>query len=222
MLKKQYSKKAAICKVTFTLPLEAIPGAKQVNILGDFNDWNPALAIPMTKLKGGYKAVLELATGKSYQFRYLGDNGCWENDWAADNYIAAPYNVDNSVLVLEETATVVPVQKTSSKANASSDTKLESTGIALSLASTVKKDDLKKIEGIGPKIAGLLNDAGIFTFADLSEAPLQNLKAILEAAGSRYKMHNPTTWSQQAALAAAGQWERLAKLQVELDGGKVK
>ncbi|RME13236.1 MAG: 50S ribosomal protein L17, partial [Bacteroidetes bacterium] len=36
----------------------------------------------------------------------------------------------------------------------------------------------------------------------------------------RYKMHDPTTWPQQAALAAKGEWDKLAKLQKELKGGK--
>ncbi len=85
---------------------------------------------------------------------------------------------------------------------------------------TVKADDLKKIEGVGPKIAGLLQADGIKTFADLAKAKQPKLQAILEAAGSRYKMHNPTTWPEQAKLAAAGKWDELNKLQDELKGGK--
>ena len=56
-----------------------------------------------------------------------------------------------------------------------------------SAKSSTKGDDLKKIEGIGPKIAGLLNEDGIVTFEDLASAELSKLQAILEAAGSRYK-----------------------------------
>ena len=82
------------------------------------------------------------------------------------------------------------------------------------------KDDLKKIEGIGPKIASLLNDAGINTFAQLSKASNKKLKGILEAAGSRFRMHDPGSWPKQAKLAAGGKWEELKKLQDELDGGK--
>jgi predicted flap endonuclease-1-like 5' DNA nuclease len=82
------------------------------------------------------------------------------------------------------------------------------------------KDDLKKIEGIGPKIATILNENGIVTFADLAGAELEKLKEVLLAAGSRYKMHDPSTWSEQAKLAAAGDWESLEKLQGELSGGR--
>ncbi len=81
-------------------------------------------------------------------------------------------------------------------------------------------DDLKKIEGVGPKISELLVGAGISTFAKLAETPADTIKGILDAAGSRYKMHDPTTWPDQASLAANGKWDELAKLQDELKGGR--
>ena len=83
-----------------------------------------------------------------------------------------------------------------------------------------KGDDLKKIEGIGPKIAQLLVDAGIDTFAKLAGAEATKISEVLEAAGNRYKMHDPTTWPQQAQLASDGKWDELATLQDELKGGR--
>ncbi len=83
-----------------------------------------------------------------------------------------------------------------------------------------KPDDLKKIEGIGPKIAEKLNGGGITTFAQLAATEVSRLQEILDAAGSRYRMHNPGTWPKQAGLAATGDWDGLKKLQDELDGGK--
>ena len=82
------------------------------------------------------------------------------------------------------------------------------------------KDDLKKIEGIGPKIAEHLNKGGIHTFADLGKAKQARLKEILAAAGPRYKMHNPGSWPKQSKLAAKGKWNELKALQDKLDGGK--
>ena len=82
------------------------------------------------------------------------------------------------------------------------------------------KDDLKKIEGIGPKIMEHLNNAGIMTFANLADAKVDDLKQILENAGSRYKMFDPTTWPEQAGIAASGDWDKLKELQDKLDGGK--
>lgn len=83
-----------------------------------------------------------------------------------------------------------------------------------------KPDDLKIIEGIGPKIAELLNADGIVTFRDLSKTGVDKLKQILDNAGSRYRMHDPTTWPQQAELAADGKMDELKELQNNLKGGK--
>ena len=83
-----------------------------------------------------------------------------------------------------------------------------------------KPDDLKKIEGIGPKIAEHLNNGGITTFQELADAEISRLQEILDNAGPRYRIHNPGTWPKQSALAAKGQWEELKTLQDELDGGR--
>lgn len=88
---------------------------------------------------------------------------------------------------------------------------------------TVKATDnqnLKLVEGIGPKIERLLKADGIKTFADLAEAKQPKLKAILSAAGPRFSMHSPETWPQQAELLHAGKKEELKKLQDELKGGR--
>ena len=80
-------------------------------------------------------------------------------------------------------------------------------------------DDLRKIEGIGPKIAGILRDAGIETFAQLAETEVARLREILRAAGLR-SLANPETWPEQARLAAAGDWAAMETLQNELQGGR--
>lgn len=82
------------------------------------------------------------------------------------------------------------------------------------------KDDLKIVEGIGPKIEELLNAAGITTFTDLSNSNTEALKAILAGGGKRYMIHNPSTWVQQGFLAASGKMEELKVWQAELTGGK--
>jgi predicted flap endonuclease-1-like 5' DNA nuclease len=79
-------------------------------------------------------------------------------------------------------------------------------------------DDLKIIEGIGPKVAGVLNRIGIFTFQQLAEADLPVIRQALEAAGYRYM--DPASWPQQAGLAAEGKWEALQALQDGLKGGR--
>ena len=87
-------------------------------------------------------------------------------------------------------------------------------------ATAAKGDDLKKIEGIGPKIAGLLNEAGISTYSDLAKADEKQLADVLQKAGARFRLAKHDTWQEQAKLAAAGKTEELKKMQAELKGGR--
>ena len=81
-----------------------------------------------------------------------------------------------------------------------------------------RPDDLKVVEGIGPKVSRLLNEAGIFTFAQLAEADPVDLKQILDAA--KLTMMNPESWPEQARLAANGAWDGLKAMQDQLKGGR--
>lgn len=83
----------------------------------------------------------------------------------------------------------------------------------------VKQDDLTLIEGVGPKISGILAEAGLDTWAKVAASTPEAIKEILAAAGSRYASHNPGTWPKQAELAAEGKFEELKAWQDELDGG---
>jgi predicted flap endonuclease-1-like 5' DNA nuclease len=80
-------------------------------------------------------------------------------------------------------------------------------------------DDLERIEGIGPRISSLLNEAGITTFAELSSMAPERIREVLTEHGLRAPV-NPDTWPQQAALAAAAKWDELTSLQGELQGGR--
>ncbi|MCC7505618.1 MAG: 50S ribosomal protein L27 [Saprospiraceae bacterium] len=83
-----------------------------------------------------------------------------------------------------------------------------------------KPDDLKIVEGVGPKIETLLKEGGINTWEDLANAPVERLKEILDAAGPRYQIHDPSSWPAQAKFAAAGQWDELKEYQEMLIGGR--
>ena len=82
---------------------------------------------------------------------------------------------------------------------------------------TGKADDLKKVEGIGPKIASTLVEAGITTFSDLAKATPEAISEIISGVRGN---HVTDTWPAQAQLAADGKWDELKKWQDELDGGK--
>lgn len=83
-----------------------------------------------------------------------------------------------------------------------------------------KLDDLKIIEGVGPKIETLLKEGGINTWAELAAAEVDRLKEILDAAGPRYQIHDPSTWPAQAKFAAEGKFDELKEYQDMLIGGR--
>ena len=86
--------------------------------------------------------------------------------------------------------------------------------------STPHSDDLTRIEGIDSKSASLLVSSGFTTFDALAKLDVTSIEKIFNAAGASYNLLDPTTWPEQAQLAADGKWESLDKLQVELKGGK--
>jgi len=91
---------------------------------------------------------------------------------------------------------------------------------AVVAAPAAEADDLKKIEGIGPKVAEILTENGIATFAALAETEAEKIKGILSEKGGTYAAMDPTTWPAQSKMAAEGKWDELKKWQDELDGGK--
>ena len=100
-IKKQYLKSRPVCKVTFRVEKDAAESAKKLFLVGEFNQWD-AKATPMKRLKtGDFTQTVELETAQTeYQFRYLNDQGNWENDWAADKYIPNGIDGENSVVQL--------------------------------------------------------------------------------------------------------------------------
>jgi predicted flap endonuclease-1-like 5' DNA nuclease len=82
-------------------------------------------------------------------------------------------------------------------------------------------DDLKVIEGIGPKIEMILKEAGIENWHQLGEVNIDNLKGILEKAGPRFRLNDPSSWAQQARLLSEGSYDKFKELTDNLVGGKV-
>jgi large subunit ribosomal protein L17 len=86
--------------------------------------------------------------------------------------------------------------------------------------SDVAADDLKIVEGIGPKIEELFHAKGILTFTQLANTSVEDMKAILEEAGPSFAGKDPGTWAQQSQMCADGKWDELKAWQEELNGGK--
>lgn len=90
------------------------------------------------------------------------------------------------------------------------------------LGHRVEVDDLTEIEGIGPKIDELCHGIGIRTWGDLASTEVSLLRTMLTDAGARYKVHDPTTWPEQAALLAAGRWDEFKAYTDRVRGGDVE
>lgn len=101
-----------------------------------------------------------------------------------------------------------------------SDSKLEKLMVKMGIIKAYKLDDLKVIEGVGPKIEELLQNGGIKTWAQLAATTAGDIKSILDAGGSNFQLADPTTWPKQAELLAAGKYDEFQEYTDFLNGGK--
>ncbi len=85
----------------------------------------------------------------------------------------------------------------------------------------IKEDDLKIVEGIGPKISEMFQNSGIRTWKALSQTSVADCQKVLDKGGDRYKVHDPASWPLQAKMAYEGKWAELVKWQDEHDHGKL-
>lgn len=100
-------------------------------------------------------------------------------------------------------------------------------GAALDLAAAasvlgkrIRLDDLSVVEGIGPKISELCRGIGIETWRQLADTDVATLQSMLDAAGSRFQVHRPASWPDQARLLAEGRWTEFKQLIDDLGGGR--
>lgn len=220
-MKKEVVKNQAAYNVTFNYNVVTSNLVHSVVVLGDFNEWSMENGYVLTPNKNGdFEGKFKIPAGRDYHFRYLVNGNRWANEKDADRFESSPLHphIDNSVLclpALEETI-IIKADKIKKSSFAKKPSK-PAKGVKKSVA-----DDLTVIEGIGPKIADLLIKSGISDFSTLASSKKTFIADILSNAGSRYAAHDPSSWPQQAKLAAAGKWEQLKKLQEELKGGRRK
>lgn len=146
------------------------------------------------------------------------------------NYVASPYKEESGVILEDDVLTVAKnlskASKPAPKKEAKEEVKEEAPKAAKKATAAAKApvtkgaDKLNKIEGIGPKIASVLTEAGVDSFAVLATKSPEDIRAILDAAEGNFKAHDPGTWPKQAEMAAAGNWDELKAWQDELNGGK--
>lgn len=97
MLKKTFTPKRTICKVTFSIPGEW--AEENVKLVGDFNDWDKE-SDTLEKKKDKWEITMRLKPENSYRFKYLIDGNTWENDDAADKYVPNDFGSEDSVVVV--------------------------------------------------------------------------------------------------------------------------
>lgn len=100
------------------------------------------------------------------------------------------------------------------------DSKVEKILIKMGVLKRWELNDLKAIEGIGPKIEKLLQESGIMTWKELSETSVDILNEILDKGGPKFSLADPGTWPKQAKLAAEGRWAEFEEYIEHLNKGK--
>jgi len=93
MAREKMEKKKGKKRVIFYL--EA-PEAKEVILMGDFNNWNPLSHIMKRDEKGIWKKIVFLPQGR-YEYKFLVD-GQWLNDPANERMVANPFGTLNNLL----------------------------------------------------------------------------------------------------------------------------
>ena len=146
---------------------------------------------------------------------------CCKTSSMADK--SATHNQVNTPNKLVETATPVAAVPVAAATPASKALTVIDIAAAKAAGFALKNaNDLTIVEGIGPKINELFHNNSIKTFAELANTTEAQMRTILDAGGSRFRIANPSTWAQQAALAAENKWAELKKLQDKLSGGVKK
>lgn len=145
-------------RITFTLPAEAVEGASEVILLGDFNNWNPEVAPRLKKQDASFITIVELEVGNTYHYRFMSNDGRWINDYNAQRYEPAPgLHVDNCVItVTEDIEEPEAPAKSAAKKAASAKPKAEAkTSVAASAEPAVAKPAAKKapVKAEAPKSA---------------------------------------------------------------------
>ncbi|MEO8588592.1 MAG: helix-hairpin-helix domain-containing protein [Flavobacteriales bacterium] len=84
----------------------------------------------------------------------------------------------------------------------------------------IEQDDLKIVEGIGPKIAEQLNKHGLKTWADIAATKPTQLKKVLDEAGDRFHLHDPSNWPEQCRMMVENRWDELRKYQRKLSNAR--
>ena len=108
---------------------------------------------------------------------------------------------DGEAVAAEATAVEAPAATVAGDAasvEATTDTTQAETAPATWPMDDTPTPGLIDIDGIGPKVVGVLEAAGITTLEQLAMMDETQLREILASAGPRYRLLNPSSWPEQA------------------------
>ncbi|MBT7102468.1 hypothetical protein HN935_03065 [archaeon] len=159
------------------------------------------------------KTTHQIEKNVSASFAYVKKDMLMLNDAFSDIHDKVQHLSLNHAMLLEEIGKLKAELAKSSKPKKTVSKKKPAKKVAKI------KEDLTKIEGVGPAIKKLLWKNKIETFKDLAKTPVQELRDILDTKGPMFQMHNPSTWARQAKLASQKKWIELERYQAKLDGG---
>ncbi len=196
-------------------------------------DQSPAALIPATA-KVAHAGLAALTASAPATVVVPVERAATTRATAKQSAITVPATTKQSAITVpattKEPATTAPATKSGARKSVSSSRgtrKPSAKAAVLDLAAakatlgvTVKLDDLKLIEGIGPKIETLFKADGITSWHELSRANVERLQGVLDAAGPRYKFNDPASWPRQAGLLATGKWAEFQTLTDKLKDGR--
>jgi predicted flap endonuclease-1-like 5' DNA nuclease len=177
--------------VSFRLPAEYTAHATGGVILGEFNNWDPQAATELTRKEdGSMQAELELTAGRTYQYKYLLNDGRWVNDASQTTWTDfSGAFVENSVVE------VIPSEET---IEAVAEEKIIPVKPRRQVKKVIIADDLTAITGINKKISAALKKNGIITYSQLAKTSVKKLKEILDMHQVDLNKYNPTAWPKEA------------------------
>lgn len=125
---------------------------------------------------------------------------------------------DSSIDLLTGEAANLEKQRQDSIARAD---EAEARVAALEARARAMQDNFAILDGIGPRVSEVLRSAGINTFAKLAATDAEGIRGILVSENPNLlRLTDPSTWQEQAGLAAEGDWEALSSLQESLKEGR--
>lgn len=100
MIKKQFLKSKPACKVTFSVDKKQAKGAKEVSVVGNFNNWNKKEGKLKALKNGSFKESFNIPTNQEIEFKYVIDNE-YVNELEADKYVWNDFAAsENSVIMI--------------------------------------------------------------------------------------------------------------------------